>query len=66
MKIYQTGKVCYSKFLTWTVVIKDRVVLEMARMNGVAKASVTSFRSVTVGVKQTMMLFRRISVAVGW
>jgi hypothetical protein len=48
------------------MVIKLRIVLEMAYTNGVPKPSWTSLRSVTADLKQVRISSRRNSVAVWW
>lgn len=48
--------------LTWTVVIKERVVFEMACTNGVPKASWISLSSVMTGLKHSRIFSKRIFV----
>jgi len=55
-----------SKFIICNAVIIERVVFKIAGTSGAPESLVILLRSVTVGVKQAMMLFKRIAVVMGW
>lgn len=50
------------KFHTWIIVIKERVVLEIAGTNGVPNISWASFKRVIAGFRQLMISLIRVSV----